>query len=164
MKKRRGLFLFLFIVALSHSVYAYYTPKQYIDKFSPIAMMLMHQYDIPASVILGVAFLESGFGNSKNAVLLRNHFGLVGKNNLRKEGVSYRSVYKGFENDTLSYLYFCKTISSKKYYLKLKGKIDYKIWLSKIHKNNYAKSKHLWIKRITLVIKKYHLFRFDVLK
>ncbi len=159
----RIIALFLLLLAGSQFASAHYSPKQYIDKFAPVAIMMMHQYEIPASVILGIAFLESGFGNSKNAVLLKNHFGLVGKNNLRRDGGSYRSVYKEFANDTLSYDYFCRTIVSKKYYPRLKGKINYKIWLSKIHKNNYAKSKHLWIKRITSVIKKYHLYRFDVI-
>lgn len=158
----RRLFLLIIFTAIFQSASARYTPKEYIDKFAPIAMMMMREYEIPASVMLGIAFLESGYGNSRNAILLKNHFGLVGKNSLRKRGKRH-SAYKEFDNDTLSYEYFCKTIVSKKYYPKLKGNINYKLWLSKIYKNNYAKLKRLSIKRVSSIIKKYHLYRFDVL-
>lgn len=162
MKWKRALILFLFIAVFCPYSNAHYTPKQYIEKFAPVAIVMMHRYEIPASVILGIAFLESGYGNSKNSELLNNHFGLVGKNNLRKIG-KYRSAYKQFDNDTLSYDYFCRTIVSKKYYKRIKGKMNYKIWLSKIHRHNYARAKHTWLKHITQIIKKYHLYRFDVI-
>ncbi|MBC7382239.1 MAG: glucosaminidase domain-containing protein [Bacteroidia bacterium] len=161
MGRTKLFFPLLFIWILNSPASARLNPKQYIHKFAPLAIHRMHIYQIPASVILGVAFLESGYGNSKNAILLHNHFGLVGQNNLRKTG-RYRSVYKQFKNDTFSFDYFSRTLVSKKYYPKLKGKLYYKVWLANIHNHHYAKSKLLWVRRIASIIRKYHLYRFDI--
>ena len=55
--------------------------SKYIKEFRPIADSLATEFGIPAAVILGVATLESGCGKSRNAKLLHNHFGMIGKNN-----------------------------------------------------------------------------------
>lgn len=153
----------LCLLLYGNLLHAAYTPQSYIERFAPTAIELMREYEIPASILLGVAFLESGYGNSKNARLLKNHFGLVGKNNLRKKGVKYRSHYKEFDTDEDSYRYFCSTIASKPFYPQLKGNVNYKLWLNKIHHGKYAKAKQKWIKRVTQIIRKYNLIRFDVL-
>jgi flagellum-specific peptidoglycan hydrolase FlgJ len=96
-----------------------YTPQKYIDKFAPIAIQLSIETQIPSSVILGVAIVESGFGNSKNCRLLNNHFGVKGKNTLRYRHKTYRSKYKEYASDSASYADFCRIVSSKKYFPKI---------------------------------------------
>lgn len=60
--------------------------KTYINKYKSTARSLSVKYGIPSSVILGVAVVESSSGQNRNSKLLKNHFGIAGKNNLRKKG------------------------------------------------------------------------------
>ena len=137
-----------------------YTPQKYIDKFAPIAIQLSIETQIPSSVILGVAIVESGFGNSKNCRLLNNHFGVKGKNTLRHRHKTYRSKYKEYASDSASYADFCRIVSSKKYYPKIKNSRHNSIWLKHISKT-YAKARKRWVKGVLYAIKKYHLGKFN---
>jgi Bax protein len=137
-----------------------YTPQNYIAKFAPIAIQLSLETQIPSSVILGVAFVESGYGNSKNCRLLKNHFGIKGKNNLRHRHKSYRSKYKEYDTDSASYADFCKIVSSRKYYAKIKNSRHNSIWLKHISKT-YAKARKRWVTGVLYAIKKYHLGKFN---
>jgi hypothetical protein len=137
-----------------------YTPQKYIDKFAPIAIQLSIETQIPSSVILGVAIVESGFGNSKNCRLLNNHFGVKGKNTLRQRHKTYRSKYKEYASDSASYADFCRIVSSKKYYPKIKNSRHNSIWLKHISKT-YAKARKRWVKGVLYAIKKYHLGKFN---
>ena len=72
------------------------------EKYQPLADSLAAAYKIPSAVILGVAIIESGNGTSRNSRLLRNFFGIKGKNNLLKtKGI--RSSYKQYRSDTASF-------------------------------------------------------------
>ena len=127
--------------------------SRYVKKYRPIADSLSDEYGIPTAVILGVAILESGSGSSRNAKLLNNHFGIVGKNNLMKtKGV--RSRYKQYQAPKASYSDFCRLIARKKYYSRLKGTKDYKPWLEAMSKAGYSEAPLEWKKRITATIKK----------
>ncbi len=162
LQKVKILFLLLFLCLVSGDLFARrYTIEQYIDSFAPVAMNLKKKTGIPASVILGVAIVESGFGNSKNCVLLKNHFGIIGRNQLRANGIPYRSHYKQYESDSASYRDFCRVVSSKHYYAKLKNRRPDALWLKHISKT-YAAARKKWVTRILLVIKKYRLDRFNI--
>ena len=136
-------------------------PKNYIKKYSPVAVNLMKETGVPASVILGIAMLESGNGTSKNAKLLKNHFGIVGKNNLAKRGETYRSVYREFETDSASYRSFVKIVLKRKWYPAMKGSTDYHAWLEKLIQSNYSSAGNVWITRVRSMIKKYKLYELD---
>jgi uncharacterized FlgJ-related protein len=112
-------------------------------------------------VILGVAMLESGSGTSKNAKLLRNHFGIVGRNNLAKRGETYRSVYREYETDTASYRSFVKLILKRKWYPAMKGNEDYNAWLDKLIHSNYSSAGNVWVSRVRSMIRKYKLYELD---
>lgn len=141
-------------------VRAKYTPKRYIQTFEQQSVSLMNETGIPASIILGIAMLESGFGNSKNCVLLHNHFGIVGSNNLKERGIKYKSRYKSYESDSASYVHFCQVVQSKPYYAKLKGTTKVNAWLKGIGRT-YSRSYKNWMKRVLNLIKKYHLKEYD---
>ncbi|MET0465764.1 MAG: glucosaminidase domain-containing protein [Chitinophagaceae bacterium] len=126
---------------------------KYVKKYRPLADSLSAIYEIPASIILGVAIVESGAGNSRNAKLLHNHFGIVGKNNLLKtKGI--KSRYKQYSNVAASYDDFCKLLSRRKFYQTLKGKMDYRLWTEAISKTGYSEVPAEWKKRINATIRK----------
>ncbi|MET0636279.1 MAG: glucosaminidase domain-containing protein [Chitinophagaceae bacterium] len=115
-------------------------------------------YGIPTSIILGVAILESGSGTSRNARMLNNHFGIVGKNNLLKTK-RVKSRYKQYPNVSASFADFCRLLSRRKYYARLKGTTDPKPWIDAIAAAGYSEAPVEWKKRITATIKKNKLSR-----
>jgi flagellum-specific peptidoglycan hydrolase FlgJ len=128
----------------------------YVKKYKPLADSLAEKYEIPVAVILGVAIIESGSGTSRNSKLLNNHFGIVGKNDLLKtKGI--RSRYKQYPDVASSYVGFCKLVKKRKYYDKLKGNMDYKVWLEVMSKSGYTEAPEEWKKRITSAIRKHKL-------
>jgi len=126
--------------------------KTFIQKFRPLADSLSAIYSIPASIILGVSLIESGSGTSRNCRLLNNYFGIVGKNDLKKtKGIKTR--YKQYTDATASFIDFCKLLAKKKYYKKLKGNMDYKLWTDAISKSNYSEVPEVWRQRINQAIR-----------
>lgn len=139
-----GLLLIIFQCAMAQS--------KYVKKYRPTADSLTLVYGVPASVILGVAIMESGSGTSRNCKLLKNHFGIVGKNNLLKtKGI--KSRYKQYPNDLASYLDFCKLMTRKKFYKRLKGNMDHKLWADAISKAGYSEIPEIWKQRLLSIIK-----------
>lgn len=127
--------------------------SKYVRKYRPLADSLALAYGIPASVILGVAIIESGSGTSRNCRLLNNHFGIVGKNKvLKTHGV--KTKYKQYPNARASYIDFCRLLSKRKYYTRLKGNKDYRAWTTAISKNNYSEIPVEWKKRVDATIHK----------
>lgn len=128
----------------------------YVTTYKPVADSLSQAYGIPSSIILAIAIVESGAGTSRNSKLLNNHFGIVGKNNLLKtKGIKTR--YKQYNSVISSYADFCKLLSRRKYYARLKGNNDYKLWIDAISKAGYSEAPVEWRKRITSTIQKYKL-------
>ena len=116
--------LILLIFVFSNSVLAQNKATQdYIKKNQEMSLELSKEYSIPVEIILGVAIIESGSGQSKIVRNLKNHFGIVGSNN-----VKYRTRYKQYKNERESFEDFCKLISSKTFYPKLKATKNYNLW------------------------------------
>ncbi len=144
-----GLLLFACLLALS----PLQAQSGYIKKYRPLADSLSEKYGIPSSVILGVAIVESGAGNTRTARLLNNHFGIVGVNKLQKtHGVKTR--YKQYASVADSYVAFCQLISRRKFYPRLKGQKDYTLWINAISKTGYSERAEEWRKKITSAIQK----------
>jgi Bax protein len=143
------------VLIIPFIIFSLYTTSQknYTKKYRPLADSLSLEHGIPASVILGIAILESSSGTSRNARLLNNHFGIVGKNNLlRTKGIKTR--YKQYANDTLSYADFCKLMKKKKFYTRLKGNKNAQLWVDAISKSGYSEVPSIWKKRVIDVINK----------
>ena len=71
--------------------------KKYIAKYSTLVKSLSDEFGIPVSVITAISIVESGAGKSRNTILLNNHFGIIGKNNLLKtKGI--RTKFKQYKN------------------------------------------------------------------
>jgi flagellum-specific peptidoglycan hydrolase FlgJ len=160
----RGWFCAVLCIILfaGNTAFAQRSVTRYVDNHKETAVKLMNETGIPASVILGVAMLESGSGTSKNAKLLHNHFGIVGKNKLHKiKGATYRSKYKEFASDDASYQYFVKLLSRKKWFPKVKGKPEYKLWLTHMNHGGYSSAGQEWVRRVTNMITKHKLYKLD---
>jgi hypothetical protein len=50
--------------------------RAFLEDIKPIAVELSQKYQIPASVIMAMAAMESGYGFSRNAVFANNFFGI----------------------------------------------------------------------------------------
>ena len=130
----------------------------FIKKYKPLSHKLSVEFQIPESVILGIAIIESGSGKSKNCKLLNNYFGIVGKNNLHKlKGKTYRSRFKQYPDAEASFRDFCHKMSKKKYYEKLMGNSDYHLWIDAMSKSGYSEFHQVWKKIMLNVIKEYNL-------
>jgi uncharacterized FlgJ-related protein len=150
------------ILFAGNTAFAQRSVTRYVNNHKETAVKLMNETGIPASVILGVAMLESGSGTSKNAKLLHNHFGIVGKNKLHKvKGATYRSKYKEFASDAESYQYFVNMLSRKKWFSKVKGKPEYKLWLTHMNHGGYSSAGQEWVRRVTNMITKHKLYKLD---
>lgn len=146
-------FLVFFLATAFQTVSA---QSKYVTQYKPVADSLSGIYGVPTSVMLGVAIIESGAGKSRNCKLLNNHFGIKGKNNLLKtKGI--KSSYKQYPNGRASYVAFCQLMTRKKFYPKLKGKKDHKLWLEAISKAGYSTVPDEWKRNITAAIRKHKL-------
>ncbi len=125
----------------------------YLESNKSIATELSEKYGIPVSVILSIAFVESGAGTSKNSTKFNNHFGIVGKNNPQSKYRSFSSVKECYET-------FCKLIVKKNYYTSLKGSADLSKWLNAIASAGYSTQPKEWMRRINMIISKYSLSKF----
>ena len=117
-------------------------------------------YGVPTSIILGVAILESGSGTSRNCKLLKNHFGIVGKNDLLKTK-RIKTRYKQYNDSLASYVDFCKLMTKKKFYKKLKDSADYVLWAEAISASGYSEIPEYWKTKVVETIRKNKLNRFD---
>lgn len=130
--------------------------KTFITKFRPLADSLSTEYGIPTAIILGVSIIESGGGTSKNCKRLNNYFGIEGKNDLKKtKGI--KSRYKQYPDATASFVHFCKLLAKKKYYKKLKGNMNYRLWTDAMSKAHYSEVPETWRTRVNGAIQKHKL-------
>ena len=125
----------------------------YVKKYRPMADSLSSIYGVPTSVILGVAILESGAGTSRNCKLLHNHFGIVGKNDLLKTK-RIKSRYKQYSDSRASYVDFCKLMTKKKFYKKLKDNDDYTLWVEAMSASGYSEIPDYWKQKVLETIRK----------
>jgi Bax protein len=149
----KPLFFVLFVLFVPNLTIG---QNAYINKYKPFADSLALDAEIPTSVILGVAALESGFGTSRNAKLLRNHFGVKGKNRLWKTK-KIKSLYKQYLKVEDSYIDFVRIVKSKSYFNSLKGNKNYVDWINAIGKSGYSEVPKIWKHRVLTIIKRYKL-------
>lgn len=130
--------------------------NRFVSKYRPLSDSLSASYGIPASVILGISLLESGAGTSRNARLLKNYFGIVGKNNLlRTHGI--RTRYKQYATDSGSFVDFCRLMTRKRFYTSLKDNSDPILWVNAISRSGYSEMPAVWQKRVISTIRKHRL-------
>ena len=122
--------------------------QTYFEKYQKLADSLETVYGIPSSIMMSIAYHESGGGSSSLARYSNNHFGIKGRNH------KYRTSYRYFESDTASYQGFCELISKRWFYAKLKGNTDHNIWVNHIYKTGYAGNSTRWYGIVISIINK----------
>lgn len=127
--------------------------SSYFTKYRKLADSLSKTYGIPACVILGVAYHESGGGTSVVAKKLHNHFGIKGDCNYAVS--HHKSSYRYYPTVEDSYIGFCKLVANKKMYAQMKGSTDCKLWLKKIAATGYAADASKWSGHVNSIIRRY---------
>lgn len=154
------IFFIVFLFFSSLFMQAQSAAEVYIARFDTLAIEVLNKYGIPASIILGIALVESAAGTSKLCRVNHNHFGVKGRVKSKKTKSGYTYTYRSFDTDEDSYLFIGELISRRKYYQTLIGNMNYMKWLKAIKASGYARSPS-WIPHIDQMIKRYNLVRFD---
>jgi uncharacterized FlgJ-related protein len=128
----------------------------YVRDHKTLVNILAETYGIPYSVIMGVAIVESSAGTCDAAKVLNNHFGMAGKNEFVNR-YGHKSRYKQYDNEIESFIDFCLLVSGRKFYKKLKGKKDPRLWLLAISRSGYSEEPEMWQQKIQHTIRANHL-------
>lgn len=143
--------ILLILICSVQVIYASAQNKSYISNHKIVASILSQRYGIPASVILAVAAVESSGGKGPTAIVLNNHFGIVGKNDF-VNNKGHKSRYKQYNNELASYMDFCKLISHKHFYKRLKGNNDCIAWVKAISNAGYSEQPEQWQQKVLGVL------------
>lgn len=142
----------------------------YIEKYAPIAVHEMHQFNIPASITLAQGILESGNGKSFLASKSNNHFGIKCHMDWQGERVYYdddkrRECFRKYQYAATSYKDHSTFLSSRRRYAFLfdYNRKDYKKWARGLKKAGYATDKK-YPKKLIKIIEDYKLYEFDTIK
>lgn len=122
--------------------------NSYVNQYKPFATELSQEFGIPISVILSIAYMETGGGSSAACKVLNNHFGMTGKNDINS------SRFKSFTDSKASYRAFCEWVSKRKFYEKLKGSQNHNEWFVAIASSGYSTRPSEWKQKLNLVMKK----------
>ena len=142
----------------------------YIKKYAPLAVIKMHEFQIPASITLAQGILESGNGRSTLASKSNNHFGIKCHKGWQGERVYHDDdkkddCFRKYPYVEQSYNDHSKFLTGRNRYaflFKLR-KNDYKGWAKGLKKAGYATDKK-YPKKLIRIIETYQLFVFDKIK
>ena len=165
MKAINSLLFFLLFSVLSFSQNK---TLDYIGKYKSLAIEEMKLYNIPASIKLAQAILESASGTSKLSKNANNHFGIKCHNSWEGEKIfmdddEKNECFRKYDSDIESYRDHSIFLSSRGRYSELFDNNDYKKWASGLKKAGYATNKE-YDKLLIKLIKKYNLDDFDLKK
>lgn len=141
----------------------------YVDRFAHIAVAEQEKYRIPASITLAQGLIESGFGKSKMATTINNHFGIkCTPGQKRQRGRCYTfhddtryDKFLKFESAWASYRYHSKILQSERYQSLYELEItDYEGWAIGLQKAGYASDKN-YAKKLIRIIELYELYEYD---
>lgn len=155
----KKIFFFCFIFLYHFHALGQSLTENYIAQNKDLAVKLMNQYHVPASIILGVAIHESASGSSKIAKYLNNHFGVKGPNSNTKIHSAYKD-YLSIEDSYQDFINILQTKSKFKQLLNQFTDYDYRSWTHGIQRGGYASSR-LWASQVLGIIKHYHLYELD---
>lgn len=135
--------------------------QNYIERFAKVAQSEMEKYNIPASVILAMAILQSNYGQSNLAVKGNNHFNIPCQENHLAEGLDGAFKVEGtcfvhYSNAWTSFRANSLWMSNNFDYL-IKTKItDCKRWVENMEATHTEGASEL-----SAIISKYNLTKFD---
>ncbi|MBL6657543.1 MAG: glucosaminidase domain-containing protein [Flavobacteriales bacterium] len=156
------LFLFLGQYLFSQNI----SRSEYIDRYKGEAVIQMKKYNIPASITLAQAILESADGNSELAKKSNNHFGIKCHSNWDGEKVFHDDdksdeCFRAYNNVEESFEDHSKFLLKDRYSDLFKLDIDdYKSWAKGLKKAGYATNPD-YAKHLIRIIEDNNLSRFD---
>lgn len=142
------------------------TRKEYINKYSELAINQMKHSGIPASIIMAQALLESDNGNSMLAVKANNHFGIKchdwdGKSYFMDDDEA-NECFRKYKNPVDSYRDHSLFLTSRERYALLfeLDITDYKGWAKGLKKAGYATNPK-YADLLINIIEEYDLNKLD---
>lgn len=141
----------------------------YINRFANIAIGEQEKFGIPASITLAQGLVESGFGKSKMARTINNHFGIkCTPGQKRQRGRCYTfhddtryDKFLKFESAWASYRYHSRMLQSDRYKSLYDLEItDYEGWAIGLQKAGYASDKN-YAKKLIRIVEIYELYEYD---
>ncbi|MBO4590863.1 MAG: glucosaminidase domain-containing protein [Bacteroidaceae bacterium] len=166
MRHRFALFSLVLLLSLAAGAQnAQYV--KYVRQYKDLAIEQMKKYNIPASITLAQALLESGAGQSELARESNNHFGIKchnwsGKKVYHDDDASddcfrvYKSVRDSYEDHSI----FLSTSQRYRPLFKLKN-TDYVGWAQGLKLAGYATNPS-YADRLINIIESYNLDQYDV--
>lgn len=141
--------------------------KEYIAKYSDIAVTKMKQFHIPASITLAQGILESGSGSSRLAVRGNNHFGIkCGKNwtgrKIYKTDDNIGDCFRRYDSAEESYSDHSKFLTENQRYAPLFALdiTDYKGWAKGLKAAGYATNPQ-YPSLLIKLIEENELYKYD---
>ncbi len=141
--------------------------QEYIDKFAPLAIEEMNEYQIPASITLAQACLESGDGNSELSRKSNNHFGIKCNNgwdgpSVRHDDDERNECFRKYSDPLESFRDHSRyLVTSMRYQFLFDYSLrDYKKWAHGLKKAGYATDPSYPTKLIK-IIEDYRLDELD---
>lgn len=142
------------------------TPEEYIYKYRSIAIENMEVYGIPASITMGQAILESGYGNGYLARVANNHFCIKCRNwdgptitHADDDPNDCFRVYESAEESFHDHAEFLNSGSRYEFLFSYDAD-DYKNWAKGLKKAGYATAED-YAERLINVIERYNLPLLD---
>lgn len=153
--------------------------SNYIRNYSPVAIQEMKEYGIPASIKLGQAILESGYGTSRLAKKANNHFGIkcrsfgglpigelvngcVEHPDALSSGEWTTARFLSFDSVWASYRAHSIVLSGSRYQDLRQYGVDYQKWAEGLYEKGYAVDR-AYSQKLINVIETYHLYKYDSL-
>lgn len=143
------------------------TREEYIHKWSSLALENRELYGIPASITLGQAILESGYGNSTLSILTNNHFNIKCKKDWTGDRRLWSDdnpddCFRVYESVEDSYIDYAEYLSSRSWYEPLFAYelTDYKSWAKGLKEAGYATDPE-YAQKLIRVIEDTHIYLLD---
>lgn len=140
----------------------------YIERFWKTAQQEQEKFNIPASITLAQALLESAVGTSLLATKHNNHFGIKCFSKKCRKGHcvnfkddSHKDYFVHFKSAWFSFRMHSRVLLKDRYQKRIKGSMDYKVWAKCLQEAGYATDKK-YAEKLIGVIETYNLAQYDV--
>jgi len=141
--------------------------KNYIEKYKEIAIKEMKRTNIPASITLGQAILESSSGESSLASKFNNHFGIKCKNDWKgettyKDDDKKNECFRAYPNAESSFIDHSNFLKNRPNYASLfeLDPVDDTAWAYGLKKAGYATERD-YPQRLLKIIDDYELAQYN---
>lgn len=162
--------LFLILIIYQGTLFAQYTKEDaydYIDQYKDIAIILMKETRIPASIKLAQAIYFSGAGTNDISVKTKNHFGVTCQPQDNPEtsffsGNKENTCYRSYDKVIDSYIDHALFLRDRSRYNRLffLENTDYRNWATGLQEAGYSANPE-YARKLIEIIETYYLNLYD---